>query len=169
MRPALLLTLGSLCALTAACASTEMPKAPAASDAALSAPQPIADHDWFFDSDQEQAGLVYGLADSDDIWLSLTCRGGSGTLQMSQPVTPSQPRVIALESGGDTETYRTATEASEMYEGGIMTASARTSDPVFQRFRRVGWLAHYGPDHRTVMVAQPGSASRIEAFFVFCG
>ncbi|MDZ4363156.1 hypothetical protein [Brevundimonas sp.] len=170
MRAALIITLGGLCALTSACASMETtPVNLAAAENVASSPQPLAGHDWFFDSDQGQAGLVYGLADSDDIWLTLTCRTGSGSLDLSQPATPSQPRVIALESGGDTETYRARVEPSEMYEDGILMASAKTADPVFQRFRRVGWLAHFGPDHRATMVPQPGSTDRIEAFFAFCG
>lgn len=169
MRAALILTLAGLCALTTACASMETGPANVAPDAAAApSPQPLDGHDWFFDSDQDQAGLVYGLADSDDVWLTLTCLRGSGGLALSQPATPSQPRVIALESGGDTETYRARVEPSEMYEDGILMASAKTADPVFQRFRRIGWLAHSGPDQRATMVPQPGSSDRIEAFFAFC-
>jgi len=170
MRAAAAIVVMALSALTAACASMEaVPLNASPVDTVASTPQPLEGHDWFFDSEDGQAALLYGLADSDDIWLSLTCRRDSGALSLSQPATPAQPRVIALESGGDTETYAARVEPSEMYEDGLLVASAKTADPVFQRFRRVGWLAHYGPDYRATMVPQPGSADRIDAFFAVCG
>ena len=60
-------------------------------------------------------------------------------------------------------------EPDEMNGGVYLTAQADADTPVFQRFRRVGWLAAYGDGWREAMVVQPGSAPRVERFFAACG
>jgi hypothetical protein len=138
-------------------------------DASSGAPVPIAEYDWIYAVVGDTAGLTYGLAESDDVWLELECAQGTGTVHLLQPVHDEHPRTISLESGGDTETYEAGAEPSELHEGFFLVADAKTSDPVFQRFRRLGWLAMYGPDYRMPMVPHPESAYRVEAFFAFCG
>ena len=132
-------------------------------------PVPTAGYDWHLNEDAEEASLSYGMAETDDVPLDLSCRPGSGALQILQTVAEDHPKVIALESGGDTETYAAKAEPSAMHEGLDLTAAARASDPVFLRFRQLGWLAAYGPDYRTPFVAQRGSAGRIDRFFALCG
>ena len=50
-----------------------------------------------------------------------------------------------------------------------MTADAQTKDQVFQRFRRLGWLALWQGDDRETLAAHPGSLSSVERFFAACG
>ena len=138
-------------------------------DAASGAPVATPGYDWHFNEDAEEASLSYGVAETDDVPLDLSCQPGSGTLQILQTVSEDHPRVIALESGGDTETYPAKAEPSALHDGLDLTAAARTADPVFLRFRKLGWLATYGPDYRTPLVAQQGSDQQIERFFALCG
>ena len=137
--------------------------------ASSGAPVATPGYDWHFNEDAEEASLSYGVAETDDVPLDLSCRPGSGALQILQTVAEGHPRVIALESGGDSETYPAKAEPSAMHDGLDLTAVARTTDPVFLRFRKLGWLAAYGPDYRTPFVAQPGSAGQIDRFFALCG
>ena len=51
----------------------------------------------------------------------------------------------------------------------MLSAPASPQDPVFQRFRRVGWLATWGEGGRVMMAAQPGSLKNITDFFDVCG
>lgn len=152
------LTLGA-----AACASVEPapPTAPALA--------PIPGYDWIFHTDGDAANLAFGVDESDDVWLALGCDRNSGRVRLTQPVPDGHPQVISLESGGDTETYPAASEESVLHEGVFLTAEAPAADPVFQRFRRMDWLAVYGPGYRHPMVPHPGSEDRIERFFAFCG
>lgn len=138
--------------------------------AAASGPAPVADFDWFHEAEADEAGLVYGQAETDNIWLGLSCRRNSGRLALLQPVGPGHEPVIRLESGGDTESYRAQAEESAIHEGLDLTGEASTRDPVFQRFRRLGWMATFGDQgERAMMAAHPESTDAIERFFAFCG
>jgi len=150
----------------AACAPTATSNLVAASNGA---PVPVAGYDWHLNADADEASLSYGMAETDDVPLDLSCRPGSGALQILQAVAEGHPRAIALESGGDTETYPAKAEPSALHDGLDLTAEARASDPVFLRFRKLGWLATYGPDYRTPLVAQDGSDQQIDRFFALCG
>ncbi len=166
MRIPVLIVLTGLALGATACATIETPVDP---PPVSSAPAPIENHDWFFQTEDGDAGLAYGLDESDDIWLSLSCRQGSGRLELVRPVGADHPLTISVESGGDTETYPATSEPSELHDGVYLTAQAPARDPVFQRFRRTGWMAVLGPDYRGVMVPQPASTPNIERFFAFCG
>ena len=170
MPPARTLVVLSVIGMTAGCSTVDPgPGEPGVIAAASSSPRPIAGYDWHLNADDQEASLSYGMAETDDVPLDLSCRPGSGALQILQTVAEGHPRVIALESGGDTETYPAKAEPSAMHDGLDLTAVARTTDPVFLRFRKLGWLATYGPDYRTPLVAQPGSDQQIERFFALCG
>lgn len=146
----------------AACASTPEP-AGVLSDS--SGPAPLAGHDWFLNVEGARPGLMYGAENSDDIWLSLTCEPGTAVLDLTQPAV--EPHPIRVESGGDTETYPSEAAPSELHDL-LLTARAGLKDPVFQRFRRVGWLATWTDGRRAMMAPQPGSVGQIESFFAAC-
>jgi len=133
------------------------------------APVPVAGYDWFLNEDPDEPRLSYGLAQSDDVPLSLMCAPGSGKIGLSLAADPAPARrSITLESGGDTETYAARVEAADMHDGVHLIASAPASDPVFQRFHRLGWLAVWDGDQRAMMAAQPGSEGRAARFLELC-
>lgn len=146
-----------------ACAPTVAPMA--TSDA----PLPVAGYDWFLNDDPEEPRLSYGLAQSDDVPLSLMCAPGSGKIGLSLAADRApQRRSLTVESGGDTETFPARVEAADMHDGVHLVATAPASHPVFQRFYRLGWLAVWNGDQRSMMAAQPGSEGRAARFLEQC-
>lgn len=169
MRARVLIILTGLTLGAAACATVEMPAEPAPGVASLGAPAPVADHDWFYHRDGSEARLVYGLAESDDLRLGLDCSQGTGRLALSAVGGPDAKPEIYIEAGGETERFPAQSEPSELNDGVFLTAEADADAPVFQRFRRVGWLALWLDGERQAYAPQPESAPNIERFFAFCG
>lgn len=170
MRAAVLMVLGGLALGATACATAGPPAAATPSPSpAPAAPLPIADHDWFYHRDGEEARLVYGLAESDDLRLGFDCSGGSGKLMLSAIGAPDAKPEIHVEAGGETERFPAHAEPSELNEGLFLTAEAEADAPVFRRFRQIGWLALWRDGEREAYAPHPDSVSNIERFFVFCG
>lgn len=169
MRAPTLFVVTSLVLGAAACASVERGPPVPTPPVIVSAPAPIENHDWFFGDEDDEAGLSYGLDESDDVWLTLSCHRGSGRLELSRPVGAGHPAEIFVESGDRAATYPAVAETSELHEGQLLIAEAGAGDPVFQQFRQTGWMIVQGPDYRDALVPQPESGSRIERFFAFCG
>ena len=118
MRAPVLIALTVVAQTAAACATVEPVAAP---PAVVSAPPPTENHDWFLGIEEDQAGLDYGLEESDDIWLSLSCRRSSGRLELSRPVGVGHPPTITVESGGLIGTYSATSESSELHDGVFLT------------------------------------------------
>lgn len=156
-----LLAVGAL----AACATQGT--VPAASLAA-SAPAPMAGYDWFLDQDDQELTLAYGVANSDEMKLQLICHAGTGALELAA-IFDAPARELHLESGGDTERYPARSESAGIHDGQYVSAEARAKDPVFQRFRTLGWIALWEGDKREAFAAHPASRPQIERFFTGCG
>ncbi|MDQ3124453.1 MAG: hypothetical protein M3Q74_02470 [Pseudomonadota bacterium] len=169
MRGPALIVLSGLALGAAACATVEPPVEPTPAVASTGAPAPVANHDWFYHRDGEQARLVYGLAESDDLRLGLDCNEGSGRLALSAVGGPEAKPEIHVESGGETERFAAQAEPSELHDGVFLTAEAAADAPVFQRFRRIGWIALWQGGERQAYAPHPESAPNIERFFAFCG
>ena len=157
----------AMAALTAACASVETPE-PVVTAAASPAPAPVAGYDWHYTPDGDVARLAYGVEASDDLRLGLDCTAGSGKVDLTA-LGQTGDREIYLESGGDTERFAAEGEPSQLHDGDILTANAATSEPVLQRFRRVGWIAQWVDGKREVYAPHPGSEAGVERFFAMCG
>jgi len=154
----------ALVALAACATGPDTPDAPIEAGA----PAPIAGYDWFLHSDAGEATLAYGVADSDEVKLHFACTTGSGRLDLTKPGQDGE-REIHLESGGDTERFTAAVEPSEIQDGVLLTVSTTTDQPVFLRFRRLGWIAAWHDDVREVYAAHPGSEKGVADFFAACG
>jgi hypothetical protein len=155
-------------ALTVSACATATPDAPAGTVSSGS-PAPVEGYDWFFNTDEDAARLAYGLADSDDLRLGLDCTRASGRLSLSGVAdAPAKPEFL-LEAGGETERFPARSEPSELHDGVFLSADAAADAPVFQRFRRVGWLAIWADGVRETYAPHPSSVPNIERFFAFCG
>ncbi len=165
MRLGVLLSLTAVGIGAAACAGGPQP--PGALEGP--GPAPVAGYDWFLHKDDATARLAFGLAESDDLRLGLDCDRGSGRLALSASVAADAPAEIRLEAGDESATFPADSEPSQLDDGLFLSAEARAVEPVFQRFRRTGWLAMWRDGERQAYVAQPGSAERIDRFFAFCG
>lgn len=169
MRAPVLIVLTGLALGAAACATVEAPAAPTPALASTSAPTPIPGHDWFYHQDGTEARLVYGLAESDDLRLGLDCSQGTGRLALSAVGGPAAKPEIQVEAGGETGRFPAQSEPSQLNDGVFLTSEADADAPVFQYFRRVGWLALWLDGERQAYAPQPESAPDIERFFAFCG
>jgi len=150
-----------------ACAPTNAPHAALTASGAAS-PRPVAGYDWFLNDDPDEPRLSYGMAESDDVPLSLMCTKGSGKVALSLIADRTPARAITVESGGAVETYPARVEEADMHDGAYLVATAPSADPVFQRFRSLGWLAVLQGDQRLTMAAQPGSEKRAARFLDLC-
>lgn len=168
MRVPALLVLSGLALALAACNTTDTTGGTAV-EPLTSAPRPVEGYDWFYHVDGDDARLAYGLAESDDLRLGMDCRRGGGRMELSATSQDAGAKEIHIESGGDTERFPAQSEPSQLHDGVFLTAQARTNEPVFQRFRQVGWLAQWHGDEREAYAPHPQSRDNIERFFVFCG
>lgn len=170
MRVPALLALAGLTLGAAACATVEPPPAPPEPvPAAGAAPLPTEGHDWLLSTDDDTARLAYGVPESDDLKLGFDCRRGSGRLEIVALAEKGAKAEISLESGGESERFPARSEPSQLNDGVILIADASSAEPVFQRFRRVGWIALWRNGERDAYAPHPGSLPRIEDFFAFCG
>ena len=164
------LVAGAAIAMTSACASIEpagQVDASAATPAEPSAPVPIAGYDWHLSTADGAARLAYGLAESDDLKLGFDCDAGSGRVEVTANA-PTGTRTLLLESGGETERLDAHGEPSQLTDGDLLSAVVAADIPVFQRFRRLGWMAQWIGDQREVYAAHPGSQSDVGRFFALC-
>lgn len=159
-----ILSVALTAAALSACATSPRPPAPVAA----AAPAPIDGYDWFMHQDGGEAMLAYGVADSDEVKLRFDCGKGTGRLHLIAPAVKGE-RQFHLESGGDTERYPASLEPSGLHDGDLVNGEAPADAPVFQRFRRLGWIAAWRGQDREVYAAHPGSKDKVEAFFSVCG
>ena len=161
--------LTGLALTAAACASVE-PASPAPPSVAGSAsPLPVEGYDWMLNLDGDEAHLVWGVPESDDMVLGFNCRRGTARTGLVTLAEEGAEPVIVLESGGDTGRFPAESEPSLLHEALILTAEAPTSEPVLQRFRRLGWIAQWHGEERAAYAPHPGSGPNIERYFAFCG
>jgi len=163
MRPRALSSLLAATASLAACAT-----APSATPG-RAAPVPIDGYDWILHRDGDDARLSYGVAESDDVRLALDCARGAGSVALTVLAGPDAAPEIVLESGGETESFIANSEEDLLHDGLILTAEADADSPIFQRFRRTGWLAARRGGTLEVYATHPGSGERVDGFFDFCG
>lgn len=131
--------------LLAACASLPSTTAPNMALPAA-APAPQDDYDWHFERQPQTVQLAYGVANSDDIPFGLSCRPGSGQIQMTTPSLDAKLKTITLGTSEASQTYGARQEAAEMFDGYLLHAQTTPSDPVLLSFAKLGWLviAHEG-------------------------
>lgn len=132
------------------------------------APTPVAGQDWRLSEDGGARRLAFGAEASGDLKLALDCETGAGHLELTAPAT-TPVQTLHLESGGETERYPVAAQPLEIADGVLLTGKAGTGDPVFQRFRKTGWLARWDGETRTLLTGHPGSLPDIQRFFDACG
>lgn len=166
MRAAAVAALGLL---AAACASADGEPTPIEVRPVEGAPSPIAGRDWHLNQYDGESSLAYGVAESDDVSISLACADGSGRVSLFRDAPEDAPREFHLEAGGDTARFTAESEPSMLSDGQILSAEAAAGEPVFRRFRSVGWLAVWTGDDREAYAPQPGSTGNVERFFAACG
>ena len=142
---------------------------------------------WTLSLEGEAAYLVYGVPDSDDGRIALSCRKGSGRVTVMAPVThrvesrldpsgrwldarerPSPwPVAVSLRSGSARAELRGQAQPDEMNGGSTVEATLAAGSPVLLAFSRSGRLSltAYGE----TVDEPPAPAGRASAFLKACG
>lgn len=162
----------ALALIAAACATpapvAPEPSPPPATLAPAPPPAPIPNYDWIAHVEADGATLAYGLAESDDVPLMMSCRSGSGWVDISRPAETARTHLM-LSSGEAVLSVLVHVEPSELHEGVFLTGEARTSEPTLQIFRRVGWISVHEDGRWHGLAAHPASREDVHRFFSACG
>ncbi len=120
-----------------------------------------ADMGWHLSHEGSMAKLAYGVANSDQLALMITCEPGRSMASLYGEVQPAGARLI----------HASATSgAIDPLAGGLMDeARLSTSDPAFRRLERTGTLAVEGEAGRFQLTATREERRKIGEFFAWCG
>lgn len=113
--------------------------------------------------------ISYMEAETDNVWITLSCEQGSGRIRIEEPLREQPTSTINLVSGDTTESY-TATMGRADEELGFpagATADTRSATPLMRRFRQTAELRYQGGRQMTVQTET--ERQLIEAFFARCG
>ncbi len=165
MKPILPVLLAA--AALAACSTTGQAVGPNLSPP-VARPSAAPGLDWILNAEEDSARLTYGTPESDDMRLSLECRGGQvpelGLIAVGPRGAPAE---IVITSGGKTHRYPALSEDEEMSGGVLLMARARKTDPVIVAFRETGWLS-VGPAGGAENLIPQHNTSAVEDFFEWC-
>lgn len=116
---------------------------------------------WHLSHEGPMAKLAYGLANSDQLALMMTCEPGRPTATVYGDVQPASPRLVHASTG--------PAEIDPL--GGGLPDEARipTTDPVLRRLARTGTLAVDGDAGRFELTATARERRLIGDFFTWCG
>ena len=160
----------ALAMLAAGCASTGTEPTPIDPlPPTYAAPSPIEGRDWHLTQYWDQSTLAFGVAETDDVDLTLTCSDGSGWVSLLRDAPDAAPREFRLEAGADSGLFVAESEPSMLTDGQILTTEVAADEAVLRSFRSLGWLASWTGDDREGYAPQPGSEGNIERFFAACG
>jgi len=168
----ILITLAGLGLILGGCTAGGVDDAPTRLrpiDARVASPNPIPGRDWHLVQHRGQSSLAFGVAESDDLDLGLTCHDGSGRVTLFRDAAPGEPAGFQLDAGGEAQHFDAEGELSPLTDGLSLHAEADVASPVFRRFRDLGWVTLQVADERHSLPAHPGSEERIDRFFAACG
>ena len=116
---------------------------------------------WHLSHEGSMAKLAYGLPNSDQLALMMTCEPGRSTATVYGDVQPASPRLIHASTG--------PAEIDPLGGGLLDESRIPTSDPVLRRLARTGTLAVDGDAGRFELTATVTERRMIGDFFAWCG
>lgn len=121
----------------------------------------VAPMGWHLSHEGAMAKLAYGVENSDQLALMLTCEPGQAQATVYGDVQPASPRLIRASM--------TATPIDPL--GGGLAEESRISvrDPAMQQLARSGKLAVEGEAGRFELTATRDERGLISDFFAHCG
>lgn len=117
-------------------------------------------------ADAEAPRLAYGLPNSDDLVLMMSCRQGGGLDVTAVGVSGQE---IALASDGAESRLPASRVDDELNEGGTLQASAQAGDAVLTGFRKSGDLTLLVGGERHSLAAGSADRASVRDFFKACG
>lgn len=123
------------------------------------APEGIEGMGWHLNHDGHEARLFYGVADSDQLAVMMSCRMGGGEIVTMGAVQP-----VAARSAGSLEAD------IDPLSGDLMEMRALSAnDPAMARLVQAGRLGVEGEDRRFDLSATPDERQSIKTFLDDCG
>ncbi len=116
---------------------------------------------WHLSHEGSMAKLAYGLANSDQLALMMTCEPGRSHATVYGEVQPASPRLIHASTG--------PAEIDPLGGGLLEETRIATQDSVLRRFLRTGSLAVTGEAGRFELTATREERRLIDVFFAWCG
>jgi hypothetical protein len=130
---------------------------PTASDAETG----VAPMGWHLSHEGQMAKLAYGVANSDQLALMMTCERGQTQAVVYGDVHPASPRLIKA---------ATTTATIDPLSGGLADeARISVQDPAMQQLARLGKLSVDGEAGRFELTATSEERRLIGDFFAYCG
>lgn len=130
---------------------------PTASDAETG----VAPMGWHLSHEGQMAKLAYGVANSDQLALMMTCERGQTQAVVYGDVHPASPRLIKA---------ATTTATIDPLSGGLADeARISMQDPAMQQLARLGKLSVDGEAGRFELTAKSEERRLIGDFFAYCG
>jgi hypothetical protein len=127
----------------------------AAPEAAMAAPM-----GWHLSHEGAMAKLAYGVANSDQLALMMTCEPGAAQAMVYGDVQPASPRLIKASMKA---------EALDPLSGGLADeARIPLQAPVLQKLARSGTLAVEGDAGHFELTARGDERRLVQAFFAYC-
>jgi hypothetical protein len=113
------------------------------------------EREWSLDASDQDAYLIFGVPESDDVGISLWCPIRRGTVNVFMPETsedlqPGRTVQMVIEAGEAKAAYRARTEANE--DAGIPSAEAKVpaDAPVFEAMKQADRFRIIIGRHETV-------------------
>ena len=123
---------------------------------------------WNLQYEGDAAKLTYGIANSDQIQLMLTCAVGSRTVEVFGPASPDAERVRLMSATGATE-VAVSPEPDPMSGAASMKTELPSEAAALQGFRQNGRLTVTVDEGRDVpMHAVRAETPQVQAFFDHC-
>jgi hypothetical protein len=109
--------------------------------ASAALPASAQEREWIFDTGDEDAYLVFGVPDSDDVGVSFGCTLQSGEIRIFVPeaggdLKPNDKIKLVITIAGRDFTFDGTTTANEMSATTSAEAEIRPDDPLFAELRK---------------------------------
>lgn len=115
---------------------------------------------WHLSREEGMAKLAYGVENSDQLALMMTCEPGRPLATLYGDVQPASPRLI----------HASASTAIDPLSGGLADeARISVRDPALRDLARKGTLAVEGDAGTFELTATPKERRLIGEFFAYCG
>ncbi|RZJ27703.1 MAG: hypothetical protein EON85_10640 [Brevundimonas sp.] len=116
---------------------------------------------WHLSNEGAMAKLAYGVENSDQLALMMTCEPGRAQAVIYGDVQPASPRLTRASMGE---------AAIDPLGGGLEDeASISLRDPTMRTMARTGRLTVEGEAGRFQLAATPAERVLIDRFFAYCG
>ncbi len=132
-----------------------------ATDAAPEAGSSSATMGWHLSHEGSMAKLAYGMANSDQLALMMTCEPGQTHAVIYGDVQPSSPRLV--------KTSMASVDIDPLSGGLADEARIALRDPALQTLARSGRLAVGGDAGHFELTAEGEERRLVRDFFAYCG